>query len=320
MNFKIYFSLLLSGFLSLLVLSTVLSDLEAKEGRALNVVTTSTDLRYIAEQVGGTRVQAISLIRGFDDPHFVLTRPDFLVKLNRADVFCMVGLDLEIGWVPLLLEQSRNVGIQKGQNGYCDASVGIKILGKPTMAVDRSMGDMHIFGNPHYWSDPVNAIQIARTMADTFSRVDPESKAYYQANYESWKGKMVSLVREEMKKMEPFFGAKVAVFHDEFLYLANRFRFNANTTLEERPGVPPSNRYLEQVIKSMIANDIKVILISPVNNPKYAEYVSSRVPGSKVLVMPTSVEAIPEAKTYEESIRLGLGMIRAALKETKSLP
>ncbi|WCL48357.1 metal ABC transporter substrate-binding protein [Leptospira sp. GIMC2001] len=302
----------LSIVLAILISQPIFSE------KLLNVVTTSTDLRYIASQVGGNRVNVISLIRGFDDPHFVMTRPDFLVKLNRADVFCMVGLDLEVGWVPLILEQSRNSSIQKGQNGYCDASVGIKILGKPTMQVDRSMGDMHIFGNPHYWSDPVNVIQIARTMTEAFSRVDPEHKDYYNKNYSDFKAKLVDLVKTEMKKFEPYFGSRVAVFHDEFLYLANRFRFNANLTLEERPGVPPSSRYLEQIIRSMIANNIKVILVSPVNNRQYAEYVSSRVPDSVVIVMPTSVEAIPEAITYEDTIRISLDKIRTALDKTNT--
>ncbi|MCC5815073.1 MAG: zinc ABC transporter substrate-binding protein [Leptospira sp.] len=282
----------------------------------INVVATTTDIRYLVEQIGRDKVNVISLIRGYDDPHFVMTRPDYLVKMNRAEMFCMVGLDLEIGWVPLLLEQSRNVTIQKGQPGYCDTSVGIKILGKPTIQVDRSMGDMHIFGNPHYSYDPINAIQMARTISESLIRVDPENKEYYLKNYTEFKKRIVSFLKIEMKKMENYFGSKVAVFHDEFLYLANRFRFNANLTLEERPGVPPSNRYLENVIKTMSSQNIKVILISPVNNPKYAEYVASRVQGAVVVKMPTSVEALPEAKTYEDTIRISLEKIRKALDET----
>jgi zinc/manganese transport system substrate-binding protein len=282
----------------------------------INVVATTTDIRYLVEQIGRDKVNVISLIRGYDDPHFVMTRPDYLVKMNRAEMFCMVGLDLEIGWVPLLLEQSRNITIQKGQPGYCDTSVGIKILGKPTIQVDRSMGDMHIFGNPHYSYDPINAIQMARTISESLIRVDPENKDYYIKNYEEFKKSIVSFLKIEMKKMEKYFGSKVAVFHDEFLYLANRFRFNANLTLEERPGVPPSNRYLENVIKTMSSQNIKVILISPVNNPKYADYVASRVQGAVVVKMPTSVEALPEAKTYEDTIRISLEKIRKALDET----
>jgi zinc/manganese transport system substrate-binding protein len=298
------------------ILVILLSNSTIYSKDQLKIVTTSTDLGYIAEQVGKEKVQVTSLIRGFDDPHFVMTRPDFIIKLNRADVFCLVGLDLEIGWAPYLLEQSRNSTIQKGQKGYCDTSIGIKILGKPTVQVDRSMGDMHIYGNPHYWTDPINAIQIARNIADAFIRVDPEQKDFYNNNYQSFKVRLVDLVKEEMKKMEPYFGSKVAVFHNEFIYIANRFRFNVDLSLEERPGVPPSNRYLEQVIKLMISSNVKLILISPVNNGKYAEYVSSRVPGSIVITMPTSVGSLPEAKTYEDTIRISLDKIRNGLDKT----
>ncbi|HMV45157.1 MAG TPA: metal ABC transporter substrate-binding protein [Leptospiraceae bacterium] len=285
----------------------------------VNVVTTVTDLKYIAEQVGKDKIKVESMIRGFDDPHFVMTRPDFLVKLNQADVFCQVGLDLEIGWAPLLVQQSRNIKIQKGQNGFCDASVGINILGKPTVQLDRSMGDMHIFGNPHYISDPVNAIQVANNITLAFQRVDPDNNDLYQQNFEEFRERLINLTKEEMKLFKPYFGSKVAVFHDEFMYLANRFRFNANLTLEERPGIPPSSRYLEQVIKNMKANNIKVILISPVNNPQFAEYVASQVSGSVVVTMPTAVGAMPEIKTYEDMIRTGLKKIKEALDKTKTV-
>lgn len=284
-----------------------------------NIITTVTDLRYFAEQIGKNKVKVESMIRGFDDPHFVMTRPDFLVKLSEAEIFCQVGLDLEIAWAPLLLQQSRNIKIQKGQNGFCDASVGINILGKPTVQVDRSMGDMHIFGNPHYISDPVNAIQVANNIMTALQRVDPDNGDFYQQNYDEFRERIVKLTKEEMKAFQPYFGSKVAVFHDEFMYLANRFKFNANLTLEERPGIPPSSRYLEQIIKNMKANNIKVILISPVNNPQFAEYVASQVPGSQVVIMPTSVGALPEIKTYEDSIRIGLKKIKDALDKTKTV-
>jgi zinc/manganese transport system substrate-binding protein len=285
----------------------------------INIVTTVTDLKYFAEQVGKDKVKVESMIRGFDDPHFVLTRPDYLVKLSDADIFCQIGLDLEIGWAPMLVQQSRNIKIQKGQNGFCDASVGISILGKPTIQVDRSMGDLHIFGNPHYTLDPVNAIQVATNIASALQRVDPENGDFYNNNLDAFRERMITLVKEESRAFQPYFGSKVAVFHDEFMYLANRFKFNANLSLEERPGVPPSSRYLEQCIKNMKANNIKIILISPVNNSQFAEYVSSKVEGSIVLVMPTAVGSFPETKTYEDVIRLSLKKIKAALEKTKTV-
>lgn len=284
----------------------------------VSMVTTITDLKYIAEQIGGEYVDVYSMTRGFDDPHFVMTRPDFLVKLNKADILCVVGLDLETGWIPALMQQSRNVKIQKGQPGYCDASVGVKILGEPTVMVDRSMGDMHIYGNPHYWNDPINVIQIANNILNAFLRVDPINSDYYNEKYDEFKKRMVNLVKSEMTAFKPYFGIKVAVFHDQFIYLANRFKFTANLAIEERPGVPPSNRYMEQVISYMKAQKIKIILISPYHNASYAEFVASRVPGCVILTMPTSVGSIDGVTTYEESIQTMLKLIKEAVDQSKA--
>jgi zinc/manganese transport system substrate-binding protein len=289
----------------------ILTPLESK----IFIVTTTTNTKYLAEQIGKDNVEVYSMIRGFDDPHFVMTRPDFLVKLNNADILCVIGLDLEIGWIPVLQQQSRNMKIQKGQIGYCDTSVGIKVLGEPTMMVDRSMGDMHIYGNPHYWMDPLNTIQMAANVLASLKRVDPVNSVYYEENYKDLKIRLINLIKEETKKFEPFFNMRVAVFHDQFVYLANRFKFTANLTLEERPGVPPSSRYLEQVITNMISQDIKVILISPYHNISYAQFVSSKVPGSKVLVLPESIGAFESIKTYEQTIIESLRLIRDALEK-----
>jgi len=289
----------------------ILTPLESK----ISIVTTTTNTKYLAEQIGKDNVEVYSMIRGFDDPHFVMTRPDFLVKLNNADILCVIGLDLEIGWIPVLQQQSRNMKIQKGQIGYCDTSVGIKVLGEPTMMVDRSMGDMHIYGNPHYWMDPLNTIQMAANVLASLKRVDPVNSVYYEENYKDLKIRLINLIKEETKKFEPFFNMRVAVFHDQFVYLANRFKFTANLTLEERPGVPPSSRYLEQVITNMISQDIKVILISPYHNISYAQFVSSKVPGSKVLVLPESIGAFESIKTYEQTIVESLKLIRDALEK-----
>jgi len=289
----------------------ILTPLESK----IFIVTTTTNTKYLAEQIGKDNVEVYSMIRGFDDPHFVMTRPDFLVKLNNADILCVIGLDLEIGWIPVLQQQSRNMKIQKGQIGYCDTSVGIKVLGEPTMMIDRSMGDMHIYGNPHYWMDPLNTIQMAANVLASLKRVDPVNSIYYEENYKDLKIRLINLIKEETKKFEPFFNMRVAVFHDQFVYLANRFKFTANLTLEERPGVPPSSRYLEQVITNMISQDIKVILISPYHNISYAQFVSSKVPGSKVLVLPESIGAFESIKTYEQTIIESLRLIRDALEK-----
>lgn len=283
----------------------------------VSLVASISDLKYIAEQVAGDRADVYGMIRGVDDPHFVMTRPDFLVKLSEADVLCVVGLDLEVGWIPYLQQQSRNMKIQKGQPGYCDTSFGVKILGEPTVMMDRSMGDMHIYGNPHYWNDPINAIQIAQNIKNALTRVDPLNGEYYERNFNQFKTRLIQLTKEEMKKMEAYFGLRVAVFHDQFVYLASRFKLNANLTIEERPGVPPSVRYMDQVISYMIAEKIKIILIGPYHNPKYAEYVASKVPGSIVVTLPVSVGAL-DTTSYEDALRMSLQKIRDASDKTKS--
>ncbi len=283
----------------------------------LKFVASHPNIKYIADRIGRERIDSYAMIRGVDDPHFVMTRPDFLVKLNQADIFCMIGLDLEIGWVPLLLQQSRNIKIQKGQPGFCDTSVGVKILGEPTIMLDRSMGDMHIYGNPHYWLDPVNAVQMGSNILGALLRVDPENAEFYESNFKEFKTSMIQLIKEEMKKFEPYFGTKVAVFHDQFVYLANRFKFTANLTLEERPGVPPSTRYLEQVIRKMSAEKTRVILISVYHNRTYAEYVASKVSGSVIVTVPESIGAWEGINTYEDTIRESLRLIREALEKTK---
>jgi zinc/manganese transport system substrate-binding protein len=313
MNFHRYYQITKRSFflLAIFILSTV--NLDAK----VSLVASLADVKYLAEQIAGDKADVYGMIRGTDDPHFVMTRPDFLVKLNEADVLCIVGLDLEVGWVPYLQQQSRNIKIQKGQPGYCDTSFGVKILGEPSVMMDRSMGDMHIYGNPHFWNDPINAIQMASNIKNALIRVDAINADYYENNFTSLKKKLISLTKDELKKMEPYFGLKVAVFHDQFIYLASRFKFNANLTIEERPGVPPSVRYMDQVVSYMIAEKIKIILIGPYHNPKYAEYVSSKVPGSVVIVLPISIGGVPEATNYEETLKIMLQRIRDAADKTK---
>ncbi len=304
----------ITSFLFTVLMFTVFTSVDAK----VQVVTTTTDLRDIAQQIGQDQVDVYSMIRGIDDPHFVMTRPDFLVKLNKADVFCQVGLDLEIGWVPLLLQQARNIKIQKGQPGFCDTSLGVKILGEPTTSVDRSMGDIHIYGNPHYWNDPINSIQMANTIMNTLIRVDPKNGDFYKKNYQAYRKDIISLIKEEMVKFKPYFGKKVAVFHDQFVYLGNRFKFTANLAIEERPGVPPSVRYMNQVIEYMKEQKIKVILIGPFHNRKYAEYVLSKVPDSIILTLPVSVDGLKEgSSTYQETTRTTMRLIREAFDKTK---
>lgn len=281
----------------------------------LRVVTSTTDLKYIAEQIGKDKVKVDALIQGKDDPHYMSARPDFLIKLNKADVYCEIGLDLEVGWSYNVLVQSRNSKIQKGQSGYCNTSDGIKILEKPKGNVDKSMGHIHAFGNPHYWTDPMNAIKIGQNIKNTFIKVDPNHSDFYTKNFESFQAETISHLKKELKSFEPYFGSKVAVFHSEYIYFAKRFKLNIAANLEETPGVPPSNRYLERVIQKMKKENIKVILIAPFNNSKYADFVASKVPNAKVVIMPISIGSTEDAKTYNNTIHQMVSKLKTALSD-----
>ena len=279
--------------------------------RRLNVVTTTSDLAYIAKEVGGDRVKVTNLIRGYQDPHFIDPRPDYIVKLNRADVFIQIGLDLEIGWAPVLIRQSRNAKILMNGPGYCDASVGVRVLEIPQVKADRSQGDIHAFGNPHYWPDPVNAAIVARNIRTTYNRVDPAGRKYYNRQYKKFFKKMRVLTIREYRKFKPYRGLKVAVYHKEFVYLAHRFKFRVIKPIEEKPGVPPSANYLKEVIDTIRREKIKIILIAPWNNPRYARSVA-RQTGARLLVMPVCVNSESGINSYEKMITTMLYRLRKA--------
>ncbi len=296
-------------FVSVCVLA-IGGPLQARD-EPLRVVTTTTDLAYIARQVGGDRVQAEALLQGSADPHYAQARPDYIVKLNKADVFVEVGLELEVGWAPAVQKAARNADILPGGKGYCNASEGVRILEKPQSRVDRSMGDVHALGNPHYWTDPVNAAIIARNIRDTFIRVNPAGKRDYQANYAAFHQRLKELTVAQAKLFAPYRGLKVAVYHKEFSYLAHRFGFDIVASIEEKPGVPPSAAYLREVTDLLEVEDVKIILTAPFNDQNYARSVAERV-GGEVIVMPLSVNAESGVGTYEDSIATMLARLRAA--------
>src|SRR5437870_12852889 len=166
----------------IIVLTTfVIAIFISAQAAPIKVVTTITDLKSITELIGGDKVSVTSIATGYQNPHFVDPKPSYIIGLSNADMFVTIGLDLETGWSPQLLTSSRNSKIQKGSEGYVDASDGISLLQVPTSA-NRGEGDIHIFGNPHYWLDPLNGKIIARNIANGLERVDPSNKTFYEAN------------------------------------------------------------------------------------------------------------------------------------------
>jgi zinc/manganese transport system substrate-binding protein len=262
----------------------------------LRVVATTPDLAAVAREVGGDRVNVVALAKPTEDPHFVDAKPSFIVTLNRADALIEGGAELELGWLPPLLENARNGRIAAGAPGRIVASEGIRLLEIPT-SFDRSKGDIHSLGNPHFMVDPVAAKIVARNIANHFAQLDPKSAATYNANLARFNSTLDARLAEWQKLLAPYRGAKIVTYHRDFIYLAQRFGLSIVDELEPKPGIAPSPAHLAQVIGEMKRNNAKVILVQPFQNRKTAETVA-RQTGAAVLDTPQQPGAVNNTTTY----------------------
>jgi zinc/manganese transport system substrate-binding protein len=262
----------------------------------IRVVATTPDLASVAREIGGDKVSVVALAKPTEDPHYVDAKPSHIVTLNRADALIEGGAELELGWLPPLLENSRNSKISAGAPGRIVASEGIKMLEIPT-SFDRSRGDVHSLGNPHFMIDPVNVKIIARNIADHFTQIDPKSAATYRGNLTRFNAKLDTKFADWQKQLAPYRGARIVTYHKDFVYLAERFGLNIVGELEPKPGIAPSPAHLAQVIGKMKATNAKVILVQPFQNRKTAETVA-RQTGAVVLDVPQQPGAAPNTTTY----------------------
>ena len=265
-------------------------------GTKINVVTTTADLKSITELIGSDKVEVSSIATGYQNPHFVDPKPSYIIKLSRADMFVTVGLDLETGWSPQLLSSSRNPKIQKGSNGYVDASVGVILLQVPS-SINRGEGDIHIYGNPHYWLDPVNGKQIAKNICDGLEKISPENKAFFEANLNAFNTKIDLKLKEWTMKISPYRGAKIIAYHNEWCYFEQRFGLVIVDFMEPKPGIPPTPTQLVKIISEVKRNAIKLIISSPYFTTSSSDVVSQQT-GAKTIVLGTSVGAFDTIKDY----------------------
>ena len=279
--------------------------------KTLSVVTTLPDLRSITEYIGGDRVDVISIATGYQNPHFVDPKPSHILKLTRADMFVTVGLDLTLGWVPPLLTSSRNSRIQSGAPGYVDTSVHVPLLQIPS-SVSRKQGDIHIFGNPHYWLDPEQGHLIAQNIYDGLVRLQPEDRTYFEANLQRFNSSLDEKISEWKNHMQPFQGTKIIAYHNQWPYFEEAFGLDIVEFLEPRPGIPPTPSQLAKVIRLMQQEEINVIIISPYYKPDAAELVARNVNG-KVVIMASSVDAFPEVMTYFDLFDYNVNLMIEAL-------
>jgi len=281
---------------------------------AVNVVTTTEDLAALTREVGGDRVKVDSIARGYQDPHFVEAKPSFILKLAKADLLVAVGRELEIGWLPPLVQQSRNARIQPGADGYLDASLTARILEIPTGPITRAMGDVHPLGNPHYWLDPGNGRRIAKAIADRLSRMAPADASWFASRYADFDKRLGEAERRWDALMAPYKGLKVVTYHRSWPNFTDRFGLDVIGYVEPRPGIPPSPSHTFALMAEVKRQGVRILLVEPYFDLKTPQSIA-RETGAKVVVMPPSVGGEKEIADYIQLFDYDLGLLVAAIKE-----
>ena len=281
----------------------------------LNVVTTTSDLASITSAVGGDFVEVTSVARGYQDPHFVEPKPSFLLLLKKADLLAAIGLDLEIGWLPPLIDQSRNAKIRPGSPGYLDVSRGVEILDRPAGAVNRSMGDVHPMGNPHYWLDPANAVRIAIQVEKKLEELQPANAAYFQKRLNDFKLQMNEANKRWTAALAPYKGAKIVTYHNSWPNFMRRYGINVVGYVEPKPGVPPSPSHLLQLINMMKQQKVKVIVMEPYFDHKTPQSVAERTGAELVVLYPSVGGAKSGTDDYFSLFDRNIATLVGALKK-----
>jgi zinc/manganese transport system substrate-binding protein len=297
------------------LLLAILSSVPALAQGKLNVVTTTEDLASIARDVGGDRITVEAMAKGYQDPHFVEAKPSFILKLQKADVLIVVGRDLEIGWLPPLIQQSRNSRIQPGSGGYLDASMHASILEIPAGQVTRAMGDVHPQGNPHYWLDPENGKRIAKDIADKLSQQRPNDRAAFEQGLASFTARVDDGVKRWLAQMAPFKGMKVVTYHRSFPNFAARFGLDIVGYVEPKPGIPPTPQHTLDLINEMKRQNVKLVLIEPYFDSKTPNSIG-RATGAEVVVLPPSVGGVKEATDFIKLFDYDINLLVEAIKKT----
>jgi zinc/manganese transport system substrate-binding protein len=295
----------------LLILSAILACGFSAHAK-LNVVATLPDFGSLAREIGGDKVEVVTLAKATEDPHFVDARPSFVVSMRNADVLIDGGAELEIGWLPPLLQNARNPKIEIGKPGRVEASAGVRLMNVPTN-VTRAAGDVHALGNPHFTVDPIIAKAIAQHIAQSFSTLDAANAAVYDANYKKFEATINAKLQEWGAALLPFKGQNVVAYHDSWVYFAHRFGLNIDIFLEPKPGIPPSPSHLTEVIAQMKAQKIKVILVEPFHDRRIAEKVASAT-GAKVVDFAQFPGGLPGTDNYVKLIGTLISRLAAALK------
>ena len=288
----------------------------ASEAKKLNVVTSTTDMAALAQEVGGDKITVEALAKGYQDPHFVEAKPSFLLKLRNADLLILVGLQLEIGWLPPLITQCGNARIQVGAPGYLDASQFAEILDIPTGQVTRAMGDVHPLGNPHYWLDPNNGRRIARGIAQKLGEMDPADSQYFQQRFQDFDRRLTDAEKNWDAEMAPYRGRKLVAYHTSWSNFAKHFGLQVVGYIEPRPGIPPTPGHTIEIIQLMKRDNVKLVVVEPYFDLKTPNSIGSAT-GAEVIVLLPSVGGEKEVTDYFKLFDYDINLLIQAFKATQ---
>jgi zinc/manganese transport system substrate-binding protein len=288
----------------------------AAAAKKLSVVTTTTDLAALAQEMGGDKINVEAMAKGYQDPHFVEAKPSFLLKLRQADLLVVVGLQLEIGWLPPLISQSGNSRIQVGANGYLDASQFAEILEIPQGSITRAMGDVHPLGNPHYWLDPDNGRRVAKGIMSKLAEMSPEDGAYFQQRFQDFDRRLAEADKKWLADMKPYRGRKVVTYHNSLPNFAKHFGLNVVGFVEPRPGIPPTPSHTIDLIGMMKRDNVKIIMVEPYFDRKTPDSIARETGGVVVEYLP-SVGGVKEVTTYFQLFDYDVALLTKAFQSTK---
>jgi ABC-type Zn uptake system ZnuABC Zn-binding protein ZnuA len=314
----------------------------------LNVCATIPDLGALVSEIGGGHVAVTTFVKPTEDPHFAEAKPSFIKALSTADLLVLSGLELEVGYLPAIVTNARNARIQQGGSGYLDASTAIQVLEVPTGTIDRSMGDVHPGGNPHYLLDPINGLKVAALIRDKLAALHPNGAKDFEDRYKAFRERMAAaMVGAELAKkydfeklaqlhehgkldaflektkekdklggwlkaMLPFYGKKAVADHNLWPYFAKRFGIELVGFFEPLPGVPPTTKHLTELLKTMQGSNVKLILASPYYDPKHANLVASQS-GARIAAMAHQMGSRPAATDYLATVDSNVREVAKAL-------
>jgi zinc/manganese transport system substrate-binding protein len=282
---------------------------------AVKVVATTQDLETIVREVGGDKVQVDSLAKGYQDPHFVEPKPSFILKLHAADLLVVVGREMEVGWLPALITQSRNARIQPNGDRYLDASLTARILEIPTGQITRAMGDVHPQGNPHYWLSPDNGRRIAQAVQKKLSEVSPGDAGYFAQRYADFDRRLTEADKRWLAAMAPYRGLKVVTYHRSWPNFTDYFGLNVIGYVEPKPGIPPSPAHTLDLMQEMKRQQVKIVIIEPYFDSKTPNAIA-RDTASRVVVLAPSVGGAKEVTDYFKLFDYNLNLLIDAFKQT----